>query len=156
MVCICVGNVLEKLPRNWVLKNILKSWEMVQKDHLSNMLNHIVNNKRVRKFRCSFRPYNKLMISVLEIMKKHNYIKDFKSTKDSRGGVIDIEIGSLNFCKAIKPRFNVRKDNIDKYIRRFLPARNLGIIIISTSKGLITHKEAMKKGVGGKLIAYCY
>lgn len=128
----------------------------MQTDHLANLLNHIVNNKRVRKKNCEFRPSNKLMLSILDMMKKHKYIKDFKETKDSRGGIVEIEIGILNFCKAIKPRFNVKKDGYDKYVRRFLPARNLGIILVGTNKGLLTHEEAIEKGIGGRLLAYCY
>ena len=89
-------------------------------------------------------------------MKKNSYIKDFKSKKDSTGGTLEIEIGNLNVCRAIKPRFNVKKDSYDKYIRRFLPSRKLGILIVSTNKGLMTHKDALEKGLGGKLIAYCY
>jgi len=45
---------------------------------------------------------------------------------------------------------------MEQYIKRFLPARDIGILIISTSKGLMTHKEAMEKGAGGSLIAYCF
>ncbi|MBU2496887.1 MAG: 30S ribosomal protein S8 [Nanoarchaeota archaeon] len=129
---------------------------MVQYDHLANLLNHLVNNKKVRKYKCEFKPLNKLVVAVLEVMKKNGYIKDFLVKKDSTGGVLEIEIGNLNLCRAIKPRFNVKGDSYDKYIRRFLPSRNLGIIIVSTNKGLLTHREAIEKGVGGKLIAYCY
>lgn len=129
---------------------------MAQFDHLANLLNHMVNSKKVRKYKCEFRPSNALMLSVLDIMKEHKYVKDYKLEKNSRGNIIEIEIGSLNHCKAIKPRFNVKKDGFSKYVRRFLPSRNLGIIIISTNKGLLTHKEALEKDLGGKLIAYCY
>ena len=129
---------------------------MAQFDHMASMLNHIVNSKRVRKRSCEFRPSSKLLLGVLALMKKNGYIKEFKSTSDSRGGFIEIEFGKLNFCKAIKPRFNVKKENFDKYVRRFLPARNLGIIIISTTKGLMTHEEAIEKNLGGRLIAFCY
>ncbi len=89
-------------------------------------------------------------------MKKNGYIKEFKAIKDSRGGYIEIEFDKLNFCKAIKPRFNVKRENLDKYVRRFLPSRNLGIIIISTTKGLMTHQEAIEKNIGGRLLAFCY
>jgi len=37
-----------------------------------------------------------------------------------------------------------------------LPAKGLGFFVVTTSKGVMTHKEALDKGVGGKLIAYCY
>ena len=96
------------------------------------------------------------MVAVLEVMKKNGYIKSYKVHKDSRGGYVELVLAKLNFCKAIKPRFNVKKDSYEKYIKRFLPARGLGIIIVSTNKGLLTHAEAMEKNLGGKLIAYCY
>ena len=41
-------------------------------------------------------------------------------------------------------------------MKRFLPARNLGILIISTNQGLITHVDAIDKNIGGSLIAYFY
>lgn len=129
---------------------------MAQFDHLASMLNHIVNSKRVRKRSCGFRPSSKLLLKVLEIMKKEGYIKELKQVKDSRGGSLEIELGKLNFCKAIKPRFNVKKEGFDKYVRRFLPSRNLGIIIVSTTKGLMTHEEAIEKNLGGRLLAFCY
>jgi len=129
---------------------------MVQYDHLANLLNHLVNSRKVRKSKCEFRPFNKLMLAVLKVMEKNGYIKKFEGVKDSRGGVIKIELGNLNFCKAIKPRFNVKKGGFNKYTRRFLPARNFGIIIVSTNKGILTHKEAVEKDLGGRLLAYCY
>ena len=47
-------------------------------------------------------------------------------------------------------------DEIDKYVRRFLPSRDFGFIIVSTSKGLMTHEEAIEKNIGGSLIAYIF
>jgi len=96
--------------------------------------------------------YSKLLISVLAIAKLKNYVKEYRV--DS--GVLKIEIDDLNSCRAIKPRFMVSKDEIEKYVKRYLPARNIGIIIISTSKGLMTHTTAIEKKLGGSLIAYIY
>ena len=45
---------------------------------------------------------------------------------------------------------------MDKYIRRYLPARNIGTVIISTNKGMMTHKEAAEEKIGGCVIAYFY
>ena len=45
---------------------------------------------------------------------------------------------------------------IDKYIKRYLPSKDLGIIIISTSQGLMTHQTAIEKNIGGSLLAYFY
>ena len=64
--------------------------------------------------------------------------------------------GSINKCGVIKPRFSVKKNEYEKFEKRYLPAHGFGIIIVSTPKGLMMHDEAIEKGLGGKLIAYCY
>ena len=40
--------------------------------------------------------------------------------------------------------------------KRYLPAKDFGILIMSTSKGIMTHYDAKKKNLGGKLLSYCY
>ena len=65
-------------------------------------------------------------------------------------------IGTLNKCAVIKPRFSVKKGDYEKFEKRYLPAKNVGIIIVSTSKGMMTHYEAKEKSLGGLLIAYFY
>lgn len=125
------------------------------RDWLAAMLNDLVNCKRAEKRETTATPVSKLMLDVLKLMKEHGYIEDFKLEEDKFKKVI-IKIGKLNNCKAIKPRFFVNNKNIEQYIRRFLPARDIGILIISTSKGLITHREALEKKLGGSLIAFCY
>lgn len=121
--------------------------------NISNALNNIMNAKRSGKEKCILES-SKLLIEMLKIMKKHGYV-DYKAEKENPSEIV-IEIKKLNECKAITPRFYVGLSRFDRYIRRFLPARDIGIIIISTSKGLMTHQEALEKGIGGSLIAYCY
>ncbi len=65
-------------------------------------------------------------------------------------------LGKVNKCGAIKPRFSVKKGGFEKFEKRYLPAKNFGMIIVSTSKGLMMHDEAKKKGLGGRLISYVY
>ncbi len=69
---------------------------------------------------------------------------------------MDIEFGKLNYCKAVKPRYVVKARTIDKYVRRYLPARDMGVLVISTSQGLMTHQTAIEKNLGGSVIAYFY
>ncbi|PIU75991.1 30S ribosomal protein S8 [Candidatus Pacearchaeota archaeon CG06_land_8_20_14_3_00_35_12] len=124
-------------------------------DIISSALNEIMNAKKFGKSTCIIKNFSKLLIDVLEIMKTHGYVEDYSIEKGKFEGLI-IKLGKVNECKSIKPRFTVTKDEIDKYLRRFLPARDFGVMIISTSKGLMTHQQAIEKGVGGCLIAYCY
>jgi len=122
-------------------------------DTISDRLNQIMMAMNAGKK--NFEMYSsKFLVKVLEIMKKNGYI-DYK-LKDDKFQKVVIEIKLLNECRSIRPRFYVKKDELDRYIRRFLPSRGFGVIIISTSKGLMTHNEALEKGIGGSLIAYCF
>ena len=56
----------------------------------------------------------------------------------------------------IKPRYSVNKDDFEKFEERYLLSRGMGVLIVSTSLGIVTHHEAKKKNIGGKLLAYCY
>jgi small subunit ribosomal protein S8 len=122
-------------------------------DKISDALNQIMMAKNAGKNTCEVYS-SKLLIKIMEIMKKNGYI-NFEMKKDKFEKIV-IKIKSLNECKSIRPRFHVKKDKFERYIRRFLPARGFGIIIVSTSKGLITHTETMEKNIGGSLIAYCF
>lgn len=120
-------------------------------DLIPDALNQIMNAKKAGKTEATITRSSKLLINVFEIMKKFEYI-DFKKEE----GKVTVEIKKLNVCKAIKPRFYVSVPKIDKYMRRYLPSRNFGIMIISTNKGLLTDEEAYKENLGGSLMAYCY
>jgi len=63
--------------------------------------------------------------------------------------------GNINKCGVIKPRYAVKKDQYEKFEKRYLPAKNMGIIIVSTVNGIVEHNKAQDKKVGGKLLAYC-
>ena len=123
----------------------------MSQDLVSDALNQIMNAKKSGKKELVINRVSKLLINVLELMKANKHI-DFEKTEDG----IKIMIIDLNECRAIKPRFNVTVSEIDKYLRRFLPSRNFGKVLVSTSKGLIDHDEAYEKKIGGSLIAYFY
>ena len=95
-----------------------------------------------------------LLIEILKIMKQEGAIKKYKIDADEKS--IQLTVGDLIECKAIKPRFNLKKEDVEKYRRRYLHSTNLGVLIISTNKGLITHEEAEREKIGGCLIAYFY
>lgn len=100
--------------------------------------------------------YSKLLINILDIMKREGYLEDYNVLSNERGGNIKVMLSDyINECKAIMPRFFVKKNDYLEEEKRYLPAVNTGIIIVSTSKGLMTHKEAKGK-YGGALIAYVY
>ena len=120
-------------------------------DIVADCLNMVMNVKKAGKSELELSRYSKLLFKVLDIAKKNGYL-DYKMDNKK----LKIEIKKLNRCKAIKPRFYVQVEGIEKYMRRFLPARGFGILLISTSKGLLTQEEAYGKNIGGSLIAYFY
>jgi small subunit ribosomal protein S8 len=56
----------------------------------------------------------------------------------------------------IKPRYSVKKTDLEKFEARYLPAQDFGVIILTTTAGVISHAKAKELGVGGKLLAYVY
>lgn len=128
---------------------------MVVRDWLSAMLNDLMNCKKIGKKETIIMPVSNLILGVLKILKENGYVEDFR-VEDAKFKYVLIKIGKINKCGSIKPRFFVKKNEFDKYIKRYLPARGFGVIIVSTDKGLMTHHDAIEKGIGGSLIAYCY
>lgn len=126
----------------------------MSQDIVADALNMMRNAVKARKETLEINRISGLLIEILKIMKQKGAIKRYKI--DSKEKIAEVDIGKMFECRAIKPRFTVKKDGIEKYRRRFLPARDIGTIIISTNKGLITHEEAMEQGTGGCLIAYFY
>jgi small subunit ribosomal protein S8 len=129
---------------------------MTLNDTLSNALSKIYNAEKAGKETCIICS-SKVIREVLALLNKHHYIGQFKEIKGRGSNVLEISLlKSINKCGAIKPRFPVTKTEIEKYEKRFLPAKDFGFLIVSTNKGLLTHTEARLKNIGGKLIAYCY
>jgi len=125
----------------------------MSQDVIADTLNNVMNAKKAGKKVVVVKRFSKLLLNVLEIAKKLDYIEDYKTD----GTDLEIEIGEgLNKCGAIKPRYTVAKEKLDRYLRRYLPAFNLGVVIVSTNKGLMTHQEVLEKNIGGCLVAYFY
>jgi len=130
---------------------------MALNDTLAIALSNILNAEKVGKESCIVHPASKLIKSVLELMQDNGYIGSYEVVTEGRGGYLKVNlIGGVNKCGVIKPRFSVTKLEYEKFEKRFLPAKDFGFIVISTSKGIMTLKEAKEKGLGGKLLAFVY
>lgn len=126
-------------------------------DPLAAALTKIINAERVGKRQVLVKPASKIIKKIFTIMNEHNYLGSFEEIDDGKGGVLKVELlGNINKCGVIKPRFSTKKDNFEKWEKRYLPAKDFGIIIVSTSQGVLTHDSAKERKTGGKLLAYCY
>jgi small subunit ribosomal protein S8 len=126
-------------------------------DPLSNLLSQIRNYEEAGKKELITRSNSKIIRKVLAIMQEHKYLGGFEEIKDSKGDLLKIYLlGNINKTGVIKPRFSVKKETYEKFEKRFLPAKDFGILIVSTPQGMMVHTEAKKKSLGGRLISYCY
>ena len=126
-------------------------------DPLANVLSYINNHEKLGRKEIVVENNSKLIRKVLGILNVHNYVGEFKELEDGKGNLLQITLlGTVNKIGVIKPRFNVKKDDFEKFEKRYLPAKDFGVIIVSTSQGLMTHVEAKEKNLGGRLVCYCY
>lgn len=126
-------------------------------DPLANALSNILNQEQLGRKECVIHPASSLLKRVLTALSKHRYVGSFEEMTPAKGGYLKLNLlGTINEIGVIKPRFAVSVDEFEKFEKRFLPAQDMGIILVSTSKGIMTHNEAKKLNIGGKLLAYCY
>jgi len=126
-------------------------------DPLAAALAKILNAEKVGKREVLIKPASKLIKEVLTIMNDHNYVGSFEEVEDGKGNFLKLNLlGNVNKCGVVKPRFSTKHNTFEKWEKRYLPAKDFGVIIVSTSKGIMTHYQAKDKKIGGKLVAYCY
>ncbi|MBI2548920.1 30S ribosomal protein S8 [Candidatus Woesearchaeota archaeon] len=126
-------------------------------DPLANALSLIMNAERSGKKECLVKPTSKLIVKVLEVMQNAHLLGEAKTVEDGRGNLLRVNLlGKINQCGAIKPRYPITKQEYVRFEKRFLPAKDFGMLIVTTSGGIMTHYEAKQKGLGGKLLAYAY
>lgn len=126
-------------------------------DPLADALSLMKNAEIKGKGTCNIQPSSKLIGGVLTLLKEKGYIGEFERIDDGKAGIFQVKLlGNINNCGVIKPRYPVKRENLEKWESRYLPARDFGILILTTTQGIITHAEAKKIGIGGKLLAYVY
>ena len=129
----------------------------MQFDPLNDAFTTIYNAENAGKYEVSISPASKLLGCLLEIMQKSGYIGEFEKNDDGRGGSFRVElIGAINRCGVIKPRHSVKRSDFEKWESRYLPARDFGLLILTTNRGIMNHFEAKKERVGGRLLAYVF
>ncbi len=128
-------------------------------DPIADMLTRI-RNANSSKFKTVDVPASNMKRAIADILYKEGYIKSFEEIKDDTQGIIRItlkydEKGArviAGLKRISKPglRIYASKDELPKVLN------GLGIAIISTSKGIMTDREARKEGIGGEVLAYVW
>ena len=130
---------------------------MVLNDTLADSLSHINSFEKLGRNELVLDNNSKIIRKVLDVLKENGYLSEYEVIEDGKGGKIKVNLlNRINKCGVIKPRYQVKKTDFEKFEKRYLLARGFGIMIVSTSKGIMIVDNAKKLSVGGKLLAYCY
>ncbi len=124
---------------------------------LANLFVTLYNNEARRKSECTILPTSKLGVEVLKTLQKEGYVGEFERIEDNRGGKFRIKLlAKINKCGAISPRFKVGKDEYPAWEQQYLPAYDRGVLLVTTNQGVMSHHDAVSRGIGGFLIGYVY
>ena len=127
-------------------------------DPIADMLTRIRNAKQMRYKEVEV-PASKIKVEIARILKEQGFISNYKVSKDSIQNVITLELKYVQKELVITGLKRISKPGLRVYasaqdIPRVL--NGLGIAIISTSKGLMTDKEARTQNLGGEVLAYIW
>ena len=128
-------------------------------DPISNMLANIHNAVNSGKETVDI-PASKLSQRILEIFKQDGYIEDFRPVKDNKQGLLKIYLKyEKNKQPVIRGLKRISKPGLRIYVRRDNVPRvlsGLGTAVLSTSRGVMTDKEAYKHKIGGEVLCYIW
>ena len=132
---------------------------MTMSDPIADMLTRI-RNANTAKHDTVDVPASKMKISIADILLKEGYIKGYDVIEDGKQGLIRMQLKYgkngekviTGIKKISKPGMRVYADrnNVPKVLN------GIGISVISTSKGIVTDKQARELGVGGEVICYVW
>lgn len=129
---------------------------MTRHDLVSGLFVTIEGNEMVRNRECLY-PASKLIANILRVLQKQAYIGEFEYIEDGRGGKFKIQLlGRVNRCRSVRPRHSIQVGDYEKWEKMFLPARGLGILILTTPQGVMSQSDAKEQRLGGKLLGYVY
>lgn len=123
-------------------------------DPISDMLARIKNAIKARHEKVAV-PYSNFKKEILNILKSEGYISDFETEKKGKLDVLIITLAYDNGASKITDLQKISKSSRRIYIdKNNIPKskQGYGIMVISTSKGLMSDKQARKQGVGGELL----
>ena len=125
-------------------------------DSLSDALVLIKNADHVGK-ETAIIPASRLIGEVLKLLTEKGYLNNYEYRENGKGGEFDISLnGKINGCGAIKPRFSVKLRDMERHEARYLPAKDFGLLILTTPYGVMNNDQAKEALTGGKLLAYVY
>jgi len=128
-------------------------------DPIADMLTRIRNAVRVKKKEVNI-PSSRMKVEIAKILKEEGYIKNFKVVDDNKQGILNLTLKYTDqnesvisgLRRASRPgcRIYCKGDSMPKVLG------GLGIVILSTSKGIATGKKCEEIGAGGEVLCYIW
>jgi len=132
---------------------------MTMTDPVADMLTRIRNGIRVKKKEVEV-PSSRIKVEIARVLKDEGYIKNYKVVDDKKQGVLNIILKYTDKNRSVitelkrisRPgcRIYCKKDSIPKVLD------GLGIVVVSTSKGIVTGKMCEEQGLGGEVLCYVW
>lgn len=127
-------------------------------DPISDFLTRIRNASRAKKIHVDI-PSSKMKVGLAEILKKQSFVDDYAVVEDNKQNVLRVKLKYTGGTAAITGLKRISSPGLRVYkaaddLPRVL--NGLGVAVISTSKGLLTDKEARKDSVGGEVVCFIW
>lgn len=132
---------------------------MVMTDPIADMLTRIRNANLVGHDKLAL-PASKMKVEIADILKREGYIRNFEVSEDNKQGILRIYLKyGANREKVITGLKRISKPGLRVYAKAEEVPRvlnGLGTAVVSTSKGVLSDKEARSQAVGGEVLAYIW
>ncbi len=132
---------------------------MVMTDPIADMLTRIRNANSTNKENLEM-PASKLKLEILSVLKEEGYIVDYTTKNDEKNHpLIVVTLKYNDNERVIKGLKRISKPGLRVYAKvDQIPQvlNGLGIAVISTSKGIMTDREARRQNIGGEVLAYVW
>ena len=131
---------------------------MTMTDPISDLLTRIRNGQQVKKASVTI-PSSKMKLAVLKVLKEEGFIRDFSQKDGLKGKIIEISLKYFHGEPVIKEIVRISKPGLRIYSSvKNMPVykNNMGVSIISTSKGIMTNFKAKEINIGGEVLCRVY
>lgn len=131
---------------------------MTMTDPISDLLTRIRNGQMVKKPKILC-PSSKIKVAILKVLQQEGYIRGFEIIEDEKGKQIEISLKYFDGKPVIKEISRVSKPGMRVYSSvKTMPSfkNNMGITILSTSKGVMTNFAAQNANLGGEILCRVY
>ena len=131
---------------------------MTMTDPISDLLTRIRNGQMVKKSKIVC-PASKLKVAILKVLQDEGYIRGYEVTENEKGKQLEISLKYFDGKPVIKEISRVSKPGMRVYSSvKAMPTykNNMGITILSTSKGVMTNFAAQNANLGGEILCRVY